>query len=76
MRQTAFLASLAAILASAVVPLATFAVPANTVLVEAEAFADLGGWALDAQFIEQMGSPYLLAHGLGQPVRDAFAPGS
>ena len=44
---------------------------AATVLVEAESFADRGGWTLDTQFIEQMGSPYLLAHGLGKPVADA-----
>jgi hypothetical protein len=44
---------------------------AATVLVEAESFADHGGWTLDTQFIEQMGSPYLLAHGLGKPVTDA-----
>ena len=41
------------------------------VLVEAEAFADKGGWSVDAQFMDQMGSPYLLAHGLGSPVADA-----
>ena len=41
------------------------------VLVEAESFADLGGWSLDTQFIHVMGSPYLLAHGLGVPVADA-----
>ena len=40
-------------------------------LVEAESFADHGGWKLDTQFIQQMGSPYLLAHGLGRPVADA-----
>ena len=40
-------------------------------LVEAESFSDLGGWGLDQQFMDQMGSPYLLAHGLGEPVRDA-----
>ena len=40
-------------------------------LVEAEQFADYGGWALDQQSMEQMGSPYLLAHGLGCPVDDA-----
>jgi len=45
--------------------------PAATVLVEAESFADHGGWSLDTQFIRQMGSPYLLAHGLGTPVADA-----
>jgi hypothetical protein len=41
------------------------------VLVEAESFQDPGGWVLDTQFIEGMGSPYLLAHGLGVPVKDA-----
>ena len=41
------------------------------VLVEAESFAAHGGWTLDTQFIEIMGSPYLLAHGIGTPVKDA-----
>jgi L-ascorbate metabolism protein UlaG (beta-lactamase superfamily) len=41
------------------------------VLVEAEAFAERGGWLLDPQFMDQMGSPYLLAHGLGKPVANA-----
>jgi hypothetical protein len=40
-------------------------------LLEAESFRNPGGWSLDTQFIEIMGSPYLLAHGLGQPVADA-----
>lgn len=40
-------------------------------LVEAESFRVRGGWQLDTQFIQQMGSPYLLAHGLGKPVEDA-----
>ncbi len=44
---------------------------AQQVLVEAESFGDHGGWSLDTQFIREMGSPYLLAHGLGQPVKDA-----
>ncbi|MEM9281769.1 MAG: FAD-dependent oxidoreductase [Verrucomicrobiota bacterium] len=44
---------------------------AADVLVEAESFASHGGWKLDTQFIEIMGSPYLLAHGLGNPVEDA-----
>src|SRR5271154_2134026 len=44
---------------------------ADQLLVEAESFKDPGGWVLDTQFIEIMGSPYLLAHGLGQPVKDA-----
>ena len=38
------------------------------ILVEAEDLADYGGWVLDSQFELQMGSPYLLAHGLGLPV--------
>src|SRR4051812_24494450 len=48
-----------------------YAQAANQLLVEAESFQDRGGWVLDTQFIEIMGSPYLLAHGLGEPVKDA-----
>lgn len=44
---------------------------AESVLVEAESFSERGGWSLDTQFITSMGSPYLLAHGLGKPVSDA-----
>ncbi|MCP4782538.1 MAG: FAD-dependent oxidoreductase [Fuerstiella sp.] len=44
---------------------------AQDVLVEAESFASHGGWKLDTQFIDEMGSPYLLAHGLGSPLDDA-----
>jgi hypothetical protein len=43
----------------------------DLVLIEAEAFDDPGGWVVDQQFMDQMGSPFLLAHGLGVPVRDA-----
>jgi len=43
----------------------------QTILVEAESFDDIGGWVVDQQFMDQMGSPYLLAHGLGKPVNDA-----
>ncbi|WP_339729247.1 FAD-dependent oxidoreductase [uncultured Gimesia sp.] len=45
--------------------------PTVGVLIEAESFDKQGGWKLDTQFINSMGSPYLLAHGLGQPVADA-----
>lgn len=38
---------------------------------EAEGFTERGGWELDQQSMDQMGSPYLLAHGLGIPVEDA-----
>ncbi len=34
---------------------------------------EAGGWALDVQFMDVMGSPYLLAHGLGVRVTDATA---
>ena len=44
---------------------------AGHLLVEAEGFDDLGGWMLDQQSMDQMGSPYLLAHGFGVPVEDA-----
>ena len=43
----------------------------QTVLVEAERFSEFGGWVHDSQFMDQMGSPFLLAHGLGVPVQDA-----
>jgi len=43
----------------------------DQVLVEAESFSEHGGWKLDTQFIDIMGSPYLLAHGLGEAVDDA-----
>jgi len=42
-----------------------------SVLVEAESFAHPGGWVVDQQFIPSMGSPYLLAHGMGEPVENA-----
>lgn len=45
--------------------------PTSGLLVEAEDFDSYGGWVLDSQFEAQMGSPYLLAHGLGRPVSDA-----
>jgi len=51
------------------------AVPPDTlpegVLLEAERFDERGGWVVDSQFMDQMGSPFLLAHGLGVPVADA-----
>lgn len=34
---------------------------------------DRGGWSLDPQFMDVMGSPYLLAHGVGERVCDAKA---
>ncbi|EAR02297.1 FAD-dependent oxidoreductase [Maribacter sp. HTCC2170] len=46
-------------------------VNAQDVLIEAESFDDPGGWTIDPQFEQQMGSPYLLAHGMGVPVKNA-----
>ena len=43
----------------------------DTILIEAESFSEKGGWKVDQQFMDQMGSPYLLAHGMGVPVEDA-----
>jgi len=44
---------------------------ASELLIETEQFEHWGGWLHDCQFMDQMGSPYLLAHGLGRPVKDA-----
>ena len=41
------------------------------VWVEAESFRDKGGWSVDQQFMDLMGSPYLIAHGMDKPVADA-----
>lgn len=41
------------------------------IFIEAESFESKGGWVLDNQSMSVMGSPYLLAHGLGIPVQDA-----
>lgn len=46
-------------------------VEASEILVEAESFHQKGGWVVDQQFMDQMGSSYLLAHGMGKPVDDA-----
>jgi len=59
------------LLALGCLPQVPAAVQQTTVLVEAESFSDVGGWVVDPQFMDIMGSPYLLAHGLGIPVADA-----
>lgn len=58
------------LIAAAVLSFASTA-PAHDVFIEAEAFSSLGGWTIDQQAMDQMGSPFLLAHGLGIPVSDA-----
>lgn len=42
-------------------------------LIEAESFPHKGGWVADPQFIQQMGSTYLMAHGMGIPVDNAVS---
>ena len=37
---------------------------ASELWIETEQFAQKGGWAVDQQFMDFMGSPYLLAHGI------------
>ena len=44
---------------------------ATQLFIEAENFANKGGWVVDPQFSDIMGSSYLMAHGLGKPVEDA-----
>ncbi|MBN2308575.1 MAG: FAD-dependent oxidoreductase [Candidatus Hydrogenedentes bacterium] len=39
--------------------------------IEAESFHTLGGWVIDQQSMAQMGSAYIMAHGMGVPVADA-----
>jgi hypothetical protein len=43
----------------------------SSLLVEAESFTNKGGWVVDQQFMDLMGSSYLMAHGMGVPVADA-----
>ena len=43
----------------------------GSILLCGSSFDNLGGWISDSQFMDVMGSSYLLAHGLGKPVDDA-----
>ncbi len=43
----------------------------NEIFIEAESFSSLGGWTVDQQSMEVIGSSYIMAHGLGKPVEDA-----
>lgn len=47
------------------------AVAQEHLFVETESFADKGGWVIDQQSFVVMGSSYLMAHGMGRPVKDA-----
>jgi len=39
--------------------------------VDAEDFDDYGGWRMDTQFVHLMGSAFMMATGIGNPVQDA-----
>ena len=45
----------------------------QVIWLESEQFDDTGGWSNDPQHVDLMGSPYLLATGIGKPVEDAVA---
>ena len=43
----------------------------SKIFIEAESFKDRGGWVVETQSFEVIHSAYLMAHGIGVPVRDA-----
>ncbi|GAB3273437.1 FAD-dependent oxidoreductase [Larkinella harenae] len=47
------------------------AIAQDHVFVETESFENKGGWVIDQQSFVVIGSSYLMAHGLGRPVKDA-----
>lgn len=63
--------SLRLILTFVVLAIPSLCPAASVVWLETELFKNLGGWTNDGQFVDQMGSPYLLAIGLDGPVADA-----
>ena len=40
-------------------------------LINCESFREFGGWILETQSTRQLGTGYLMAHGIGRPVADA-----
>ncbi|MHC4252013.1 MAG: FAD-dependent oxidoreductase, partial [Planctomycetota bacterium] len=61
----------AAAVGMCLVAFASVATSADVIWLEAESFDETGGWSNDPQFVDVMGSPFLLATGLGKPVADA-----
>ncbi|GAB4009282.1 FAD-dependent oxidoreductase [Spirosoma migulaei] len=43
----------------------------DQVFVETESFQNKGGWVIDQQSFVVIGSSYMMAHGMGRPVKDA-----
>ncbi len=60
-----------ALLAAAVVAYFAATTSAEMRYIEAESFDSLGGWMVDTLAMDQIGSSYVLAHGMGRPVKDA-----
>ncbi|WP_332456423.1 FAD-dependent oxidoreductase [Petrimonas sp.] len=54
-----------------IITLSIYAGDSGSIFIEAESFQNKGGWVVDQQFMDLMGSSYLMAHGLGTPVSDA-----
>lgn len=44
----------------------------NDFFIEAESFKEKGGWVVDTASMETIHSAYLMAHGMGVPVEDAY----
>jgi hypothetical protein len=63
--------SLFVLITSLAISLIGFSQPGNSLFLEAENFEIKGGWVVDQQFMDLMGSSYLMAHGMGVPVADA-----
>lgn len=62
------------ITASSVIPLrADTTASKGSALLLASDFTSRGGWKLDTQFHNSLGFDYLLAHGMGDPVENAYA---
>ncbi|MGB0993729.1 MAG: FAD-dependent oxidoreductase, partial [Akkermansiaceae bacterium] len=55
----------------ALLPLTNLTTIADELMIDAESFSERGGWVIDQQSMDQMGSPYFMAHGLGEKVKDA-----
>ena len=53
------------------ISLYSFSQSKDSFFLEAESFESKGGWVVDQQFMDLMGSSYLIAHGMGIPVADA-----
>ncbi|MGQ1910334.1 FAD-dependent oxidoreductase [Marinifilum sp. RC60d5] len=63
--------SIASILLQFIISVTGISHAQNKLLIEAESFNNKGGWKVDQQYFDIMGSSYLLAHGMGEAVKNA-----